>query len=84
VTLFFGSCNFVDRFVYSQKNWSRKQDVAPFYSGHPWLAEDIKERGIDELIPVWNVLDLTRQGGDSWYASLEYGIKVQGVQAARG
>jgi len=55
-----------------------------FYSGHPWLADDIKERGIDELNPIWNVMDLTPQGRGSWYASLEYGIKVQGVQAARG
>ena len=52
-----------------------------FYSGHPWLADDIKERGIDELIPVWNMLDLTPQGRGSWYASLDYGTKVQ---AARG
>jgi len=55
-----------------------------FYSGHPRLAEDIKERGIDELIPVWNMLDLTPQGRGKWYASLEYGVKVQGAQAARG
>ena len=55
-----------------------------FYSGHPWLADDIKERGIDELIPVWNVMDLTPQGRGTWYASLEYGIKVKGVKAARG
>jgi Uncharacterized protein conserved in bacteria len=48
-----------------------------FYSGHPWLAEDIKERGIDELIPVWNMLDLTPQGRGQWYASLEYGTKVK-------
>src|ERR1044072_2761163 len=33
-----------------------------FYSGHPWLAEDIQERGIDELNPIWNVMDLTPQG----------------------
>ncbi len=52
-----------------------------FYSGHPWLAPDIKERGIDELIPVWNMLDLTPQGRGKFYASLEYGTKVQ---AARG
>lgn len=52
-----------------------------FYSGHPWLADEIKERGIDELIPVWNVMDLTPQGRGSWYASLDYGTKVQ---AARG
>jgi predicted dithiol-disulfide oxidoreductase (DUF899 family) len=55
-----------------------------FYSGHPWLADDVKERGIDELNPIWNVMDLTPQGRGSWYASLEYGLEVQGVQAARG
>jgi predicted dithiol-disulfide oxidoreductase (DUF899 family) len=52
-----------------------------FYSVHPRLAEDIKERGIDEWNPIWNVLDLTPQGRGSWYASLDYGTKVQ---AARG
>ena len=55
-----------------------------FYSVHPRLADDIKERGIDELNPIWNVMDLTPQGRGKFYASLEYGIKVQGVQAARG
>jgi predicted dithiol-disulfide oxidoreductase (DUF899 family) len=50
-----------------------------FYSGHPWLADDIKERGIDELIPIWNVLDLTPQGRGKFYASLEYGTKVKGA-----
>jgi predicted dithiol-disulfide oxidoreductase (DUF899 family) len=59
----------------------RDGTLCHFYSGHPWLADDIKERGIDELIPVWNVMDLTPQGRGKWYASLEYGIKVQ---AARG
>src|SRR6266536_2783250 len=33
-----------------------------FYSGHPWLATEIRERGIDELNPIWNMLDLTPQG----------------------
>jgi predicted dithiol-disulfide oxidoreductase (DUF899 family) len=51
------------------------------YSGHPWLAEDIKERGIDELSPIWNVLDLTPEGRGKFYASLDYGTKVQ---TARG
>lgn len=51
-----------------------------FYSGHPWLAEDIKERGIDELNPVWNVLDLTPQGRGTFYASLDYGTKVQAAK----
>ena len=51
-----------------------------FYSGHPWLADDINERGIDELIPIWNVLDLTPQGRGTWYASLDYGTKVQAAR----
>src|SRR6185503_2294530 len=51
-----------------------------FYSGHPWLADDIKERGIDELSPIWNLLDLTPQGRGSWYASLDYGTKVQAAR----
>jgi len=42
------------------------------YSGHPWLAPDIKERGIDELTPIWNVMDLTRQGRGDFYTKLEY------------
>ena len=48
-----------------------------FYSSHPGLAPDIKERGIDELSPIWNVLDLTPQGRGTFYASLDYGTKVQ-------
>jgi predicted dithiol-disulfide oxidoreductase (DUF899 family) len=51
-----------------------------FYSVHPRLAEDIQERGIDEYNPIWNVLDLTPQGRGSWYASLDYGTKVQGAR----
>ena len=51
-----------------------------FYSGHPWLAEDIKERGIDELTPIWNLLDLTPQGRGTFYASLDYGAKVQAAK----
>jgi len=42
------------------------------YSGHPWLSSEIKERGIDELVPIWNMLDLTRQGRRDFYAKLEY------------
>jgi len=48
-----------------------------FYSGHPWLAEDVKERGIDEMTPIWNVMDLTPKGRGKFYASLDYGTKVQ-------
>src|SRR5437016_11823141 len=51
-----------------------------FYSGHPWLANDVKERGIDELTPIWNLLDLTPQGRGKFYASLDYGTKVQAAR----
>jgi predicted dithiol-disulfide oxidoreductase (DUF899 family) len=48
-----------------------------FYSVHPRLAHDIQERGIDTYTPIWNVLDLTPQGRGTFYASLDYGTKVQ-------
>jgi len=47
-----------------------------FYSAHPWLAADVRERGIDLLTPVYNMLDLTPRGRGDWYASLGYGTKV--------
>jgi predicted dithiol-disulfide oxidoreductase (DUF899 family) len=43
-----------------------------FYSGQPTLSEEINERGIDLLSPVWNLLDLTPQGRGEWYAGLDY------------
>ena len=42
------------------------------YSAHPWMANDVKERGIDLLTAVYNVLDLTPQGRSDWYAKLAY------------
>jgi predicted dithiol-disulfide oxidoreductase (DUF899 family) len=42
------------------------------YSAHPWMAHDVKQRGIDLLTPVYNILDLTPQGRDDWYAKLAY------------
>jgi predicted dithiol-disulfide oxidoreductase (DUF899 family) len=42
------------------------------YSAHPWMAKDVKERGIDLLTPVYNLLDLTPQGRGDWYAKLSY------------
>jgi predicted dithiol-disulfide oxidoreductase (DUF899 family) len=51
-----------------------------FYSGHPRLGDDIQERGIDELNPIWNVLDLTPSGRGKFYASLDYGTKVQAAR----
>jgi predicted dithiol-disulfide oxidoreductase (DUF899 family) len=51
--------------------------VRHFYTAHPWLAPDIRERGIDLLTPIWHFLDLTPQGRGDWYTSLAYGTKVQ-------
>ncbi len=51
-----------------------------FYSCHPRLGEDIKERGIDELTPIWNVMDLTPQGRGTFYASLDYGTNLDSVR----
>lgn len=51
-----------------------------FYSGHPQLADDIKERGLDELNPIWNFLDLTPEGRGTFYASLDYGTRVQAAR----
>jgi predicted dithiol-disulfide oxidoreductase (DUF899 family) len=42
------------------------------YSAHPRMAEDVKERGIDLLTPVYNLLDLTPQGRGDFYAKLVY------------
>src|SRR5262250_3211468 len=49
------------------------------YTAHPRMAPDIQERGIDELTPIWNVLDLTPQGRGEWYTSLDYGTKVHAI-----
>jgi predicted dithiol-disulfide oxidoreductase (DUF899 family) len=52
-----------------------------FYSAHPQMAPDIKERGLDLLTPVYNILDLTPQGRGDWYASLDYAPRIS---TARG
>ena len=43
-----------------------------FYSGHPWLSEEIDQRGVDLYTPVWNLLDLTPRGRGEWYPELHY------------
>ncbi|HEY2128991.1 MAG TPA: DUF899 family protein [Streptosporangiaceae bacterium] len=55
--------------------FTRDPDGSPrhVYTAHPDLAEDISERGIDLLSPVWHILDLTPAGRADWYASLDYG-----------
>jgi predicted dithiol-disulfide oxidoreductase (DUF899 family) len=46
--------------------------VRHFYTAHPSMGEDIRERGLDLLTPVYNMLDLTPAGRGNWYASLKY------------
>ncbi|WP_152648340.1 DUF899 family protein [Streptacidiphilus anmyonensis] len=46
--------------------------VRHFYSAHPRMAEDIDQRGIDLLAPVWHLLDLTPGGRADWFAALDY------------
>jgi predicted dithiol-disulfide oxidoreductase (DUF899 family) len=58
-----------------------KGTVKHFYSAHPRMAPDIKERGIDLLAPIWHFLDLTPQGRGDWYASLSYGTKVHAASS---
>ncbi len=43
-----------------------------FYSSHPSMADDIDQRGLDLLSPIWNILDLTPKGRGDWYAELTY------------
>ena len=49
--------------------------VHHFYTAHPWMSPEIKERGIDLMSPIWHVLDLTPQGRGHWYANLEYPMR---------
>ena len=52
------------------------------YSAHPRMSEDIDQRGLDLLSPVWDVLDLTPQGRDDWYAELSYAPRPQTVRSS--
>jgi predicted dithiol-disulfide oxidoreductase (DUF899 family) len=54
--------------------FSRDPDgtVRHFYTCHPHMADDINQRGIDLLTPVYNLLDLTPAGRGDWYAGLDY------------
>ena len=49
--------------------------VRHFYTAHPWMSAEIKERGLDLMSPIWHILDLTPHGRGDWYAKLEYPLK---------
>ncbi len=36
------------------------------------MSNEVKERGLDLLCAVYNVLDLTPEGRGAWYASFDY------------
>jgi predicted dithiol-disulfide oxidoreductase (DUF899 family) len=46
--------------------------IRHFYTAHPQMADDIHQRGLDLLNPVWHLLDLTPQGRDDWYPERAY------------
>jgi len=45
--------------------------VHHFYSAHPWMSPEVKERGIDLLIQFMQAKDLTPQVRGDWYAKHE-------------
>lgn len=47
-------------------------EVHHVYSKGAEMADDRRERGIDLLSPVWNLLDLVPTGRGNWYPSLAY------------
>jgi predicted dithiol-disulfide oxidoreductase (DUF899 family) len=53
------------------------------YTAHPALADDINQRGIDLLTPVYNMLDLTPQGRGDWYAELSYSPRAHASAGTR-
>jgi predicted dithiol-disulfide oxidoreductase (DUF899 family) len=55
--------------------------VRHFYSAHPRMSEEIRERGIDLLCPIWHILDLVPQGRGTWYAKLDYLKKFSGARS---
>jgi predicted dithiol-disulfide oxidoreductase (DUF899 family) len=58
--------------------FTRESDgaIRHFYTAHPQMANDIKERGLDLMNPIWHILDFTPQGRGGWYAGLDYGINA--------
>jgi predicted dithiol-disulfide oxidoreductase (DUF899 family) len=51
--------------------------------GRSRMADDIGQRGIDLLSPVWNLMDLTPEGRGDWNAELAYPEREATPRAAR-
>jgi predicted dithiol-disulfide oxidoreductase (DUF899 family) len=58
--------------VFTRDEGAGEGSVRHVYSAHPRMSDDIDQRGIDLLTPVWHILDLTRRGRGDWLASLNY------------
>jgi predicted dithiol-disulfide oxidoreductase (DUF899 family) len=58
--------------------FTRESDgaIRHFYTAHPQMANEIKERGLDLMSPIWHVMDFTPQGRGRWYAGLDYGTNA--------
>jgi predicted dithiol-disulfide oxidoreductase (DUF899 family) len=58
--------------------FTRESDgaIRHFYTAHPRMANNIEERGLDLMSPIWHILDLTPQGRGDWYAGLDYGTNA--------
>jgi predicted dithiol-disulfide oxidoreductase (DUF899 family) len=58
--------------------FTRESDgaIRHFYTAHPQMANEIKERGLDLMSPIWHVMDFTPQGRGGWYAGLDYGTNA--------
>lgn len=54
--------------------------IRHFYSAHAMLED--RERGIDLLSPIWNLLDLTPGGRGDWYPSNEAFDAAVGIESA--
>jgi predicted dithiol-disulfide oxidoreductase (DUF899 family) len=52
-----------------------------FYTAHPGMASDIHQRGLDLLIPAYNLMDFTPQGRGNWYASFDYAPKTHAAHS---
>lgn len=57
--------------------------VRHVYTTHPRMSDDVDQRGIDLLCPVWHILDLTPQGRGDWYAELDYAAPPPAPAASR-
>lgn len=53
-------------------NWSPEGEVRHFYSAHPAMAHEIRERGLDLLGTHWHVFDYTPQGRGEFTTKLAY------------